>query len=490
MADMGRLLRAGGVLVVVVAIVVAAAGGAYYSGAIAQPTAGIEDYGDWGEITDERTEVVTTFWVDNPNAVGMTVDSDVSASSRLYLNGVNLAHGEKGGISIEPGNNTVPISTSIRNDELAPFWAAFVNDDETIHLRAESSATVDAGPLATTVDLPTQRKTLLADETPVINALSQSAAAAEGTYTASMTVDQGPVEETTVVGYEVQRGWASWGTVDERTTTVLFHFRVHNPSETVAVPAVPDGLGMSVDMNDVRLFRAQGDELSPRNVDGDSVIPPGETRTVVLEVQMDNSKVDEWFTSHVRNDERTEIATQLQLVYNVDGHTFRLPEDGPKYRCELRTAILVDDRGSSTTCLEPESIPGGQTAADGSDEGSSSSDGTTTPTTETPPPSQPTDERPTPTAESEPPTAILSANQTSGEAPLTVAFDASESTDPNGDIERYIWRFKDGTAPREGEAVTHTFRTAGEYEVELVVVDADGNRDAETVTITVDPRGL
>lgn len=488
------------VLVIGVAI-----GGALSTGVIQQPTAGLEDYGDWGEVTDERTEVVTTLWVKNPNTVGVTLGDDMRASYGLYLNGVNVATGEKEGISIQSGNNSIPVSTYIQNENIPPWWVAYVQSNETIHLRAESSAHVDAGPLSTSVDLPTQRQTLLQNSKPVINALSQAAASAEGNYTKSVSVEEGPVENQATVGYEVQRGWATWGDVDTDSTTVHFHFRVHNPSRTVAVPAVPDGLGVSVDMNDVRLLRAQGEEFSPVNVDRDAVIRPGETREVVFEVRMNNTLVDEWFRSHVRNGERTRIETQLQFVYDVQGSTFRVPEEGGlTYTCDLQTAILVDDQETATDCFKPESVPGGQAAVNASetvtnrtDDDSTTTIGTETTTAETTPETettttattQTTTTQTTTTVESEPPTARATANQTEGEAPLTVSFDASGSTDPNRDIERYVWQFDDGSPPENGEVVTHTFRSAGEYQVRLVVIDSEGNRDSTTITVTVERRG-
>lgn len=355
---MGVVKKAVSLIIALLVVAAAGIGGAYYAGILEKPTAGLEDYGDWGEVTEDRTEVITSVWVNNPNPAGLTIADSISASYQLYLNDVNVANGQKVGISIQPGNNTIQISTYIQNENLSAWWVAFVQNDETIALRTESTANIDAGPLSTSIDLPTQRQTLLQDSTPVINALSQTVAAAEGEYTKTISVGTGLAEESETVGYEIKRGWATWGNVNQDTTTVLFHLRIHNPSDTVAVPAVPDGVGVSVDMNDVRLFRAQGEELSPQNVDGDAVIQPGETREVVFAVQMDNSKIDEWFRSHVRNNEQTEITTQFQLVFNTEETTFRVPEKGGlTYTCNLQTAILEDGQQTETDCLQPESVP-------------------------------------------------------------------------------------------------------------------------------------
>lgn len=498
-------VRVLGLLVIVAAVV----GGAYFVGAIEQPTAGLEDHGDWGEVTDERTEIITTVWVNNPNQIGISLDGDVRASYQLYLNNVNLAQGSKEGISIPPGNNTVDLTSELNNQQLPTWWVAFIQNNETIQLRAVPRATVSAGPFTVSPELPEENRTLLADETPVISALSAVASKSEDRYTQNVSVEtlpdrfnQLPETELTTdkyeIGYVVQEGWATWGDVSQETTEVRFHFLIQNPSETVCMPAEPEHVGLSVDMNDIEMFQAQANDTTLENPaefagEGDAclgaidrpVLAPQETREVVYSVEMDNDKLDEWFTSHVDRTEQTEVRTELQFVFRFNETEFRLPADSPAaYTCRFQTNILVDDQTTETTCGQPESI--GVDTSDTDQETDNNGDGTPTPT-ETP--TDTVTETSTATPTPAPPTARVAANQTVGQAPLTVSFNASDSTDPNGDIEGYIWRFKDGTTPEEGETVTHTFRTAGEYEVELTVIDAQGNRDSTTVTITVELRG-
>lgn len=345
----------------VVAAVALAGGGylAYASGVVEEPSAGLEDKGDWGEVTDDRTEIVTSLWVDNPNPVGLTLGSGVSASYEISLNGVGVAEGSKDSIAIRPGNNTVEVSTYLDNDKLVPWWVNFVKNDETVHLNVQGRAHVDAPAVGGTYEFPAVERTMLRDSTPVIDSMSAASSEMEGSYTETATVAAGPVEENVTAGVEVRDAWATWGDVSRNRTTVLFHFRVHNPSEVVPVPAAPDGVGMRVDMNDVTLLRAQGDEFSTRSVGEDAVIRPGETREVVVEVDMDNEKIDEWFTSHVRNGERTRIDVQMQFVYEVPetGTTVRVPTDGGlTYSCEMQTAILEDGQRTATNCGDGGSV--------------------------------------------------------------------------------------------------------------------------------------
>jgi glucose/arabinose dehydrogenase len=76
-----------------------------------------------------------------------------------------------------------------------------------------------------------------------------------------------------------------------------------------------------------------------------------------------------------------------------------------------------------------------------------------------------------------PPVAVLTANTTSGAAPLTVAFDGTASMDPDtGDLLTYIWDFGDGTAPTEttGATATNVYSTPGTFTATLTVRDNHG----------------
>jgi PKD repeat protein len=74
----------------------------------------------------------------------------------------------------------------------------------------------------------------------------------------------------------------------------------------------------------------------------------------------------------------------------------------------------------------------------------------------------------------QPPIAVISANPLSGAAPLTVTFDGSGSTDPDGSVVSWIWSFGDATSAT-GAVVTHTYTNIGiTYYPSLTVVDNRG----------------
>lgn len=91
--------------------------------------------------------------------------------------------------------------------------------------------------------------------------------------------------------------------------------------------------------------------------------------------------------------------------------------------------------------------------------------------------------------ENQSPTAAFSATPDSGEPPLNVMFNASESEDTDGTISSYEWDFGDGSAHESGVAVVHTYTSSGSYEAILTVTDNAEEADTLTHTITVNSPG-
>ena len=87
-----------------------------------------------------------------------------------------------------------------------------------------------------------------------------------------------------------------------------------------------------------------------------------------------------------------------------------------------------------------------------------------------------------------PPTAELSANPTTGNAPLTVDFDASGSYDPDGSIVEYEWDWEgDGIYDLfSGTVATayHHYAMPGEYDAMVRVTDVDGSMATDTTVIS------
>jgi len=82
------------------------------------------------------------------------------------------------------------------------------------------------------------------------------------------------------------------------------------------------------------------------------------------------------------------------------------------------------------------------------------------------------------------PAVTFTAAPTSGQAPLTVNFDATTADDPDGWFASRSWDFGDG-ARAWGPEVSHTYQQEGTYTVTLTGTDNDGASAVATETIVV-----
>jgi glucose/arabinose dehydrogenase len=85
------------------------------------------------------------------------------------------------------------------------------------------------------------------------------------------------------------------------------------------------------------------------------------------------------------------------------------------------------------------------------------------------------------------PTAVARATPTTGTAPLQVGFDATGSSDPDGDALSFAWDLDGDGAYDDSTSATPswTYTTAGTVGASLRVTDARGAAATDTVTITI-----
>ena len=85
------------------------------------------------------------------------------------------------------------------------------------------------------------------------------------------------------------------------------------------------------------------------------------------------------------------------------------------------------------------------------------------------------------------PVADFTATPPQGNAPLTVHFDASASTDSDGTISTYEWDFGDGSGTAQGKEIDHEFQNPSGpgYPVKLVVTDDGDQKGTRTKTVVV-----
>ncbi|MEE6209842.1 LEA type 2 family protein [Salarchaeum sp. III] len=339
------------------------AGGAVVTGVVGVPSVASMD-NDFGEVTDDVTAVNTELVVHNPNPLGVRL-GDTTMNYSVLMNDVTMATGSKSGFDIDTGNTSINLTTYLQNDRIPDWWVTHIRNGETTSLVV--NADVHSGLLGRTFNYQTGGQTISTD---IISQFNSSETRA---------VDSGSVLVEDPLFY-VNRTNASWGGVSSAETPIDMEFLVHNPKDT---PLGVSKIGYNITMNNISVGEGE--------LDKGVVVPPHESKEVDARTGIRNQRLDEWWVSHLRNDQVTNLTIDFYAVIEppVEGAgEMRIPLRGLTYTRTIETNIFQDgdeDTSANDTSNGTDTTTGtttGTTTSSGTTE-ETTTDGTTAGTTDT-----------------------------------------------------------------------------------------------------------
>jgi LEA14-like dessication related protein len=241
---------------------------------------------DWGEVTNETTEIHTSATVENPNSGAMGDLLRLSVGETVTINGVEMADEQSSIESLEAGTNEVEHVVPMQHDAVPEWWAAHVNNGERSSIVVDPFATADVGFTKFDVDVAERNSTV---ETDVLSGLNT-------TDPKPLTVKGQPVGT-------VREVRANWGTATTERTPITVTARIENSAPR---PITVSDLAYDVRMN--QIIVGNGTDTTEYR------IPAGETRTVRFTVQLDSQAMDEWWVTHVRKGERTVVESDATVL--------------------------------------------------------------------------------------------------------------------------------------------------------------------------------
>jgi LEA14-like dessication related protein len=377
-------------LATVLLLLVASVAGAYTLGLVGTPA--VTDVENrFGSVDDEETTVRTDLVLSNPNPVGVSLGG-ASVAYTVSMNDVGMARGEREGLDLPAGRSDLGFTTRMDNDRIPAWWVTHVRNGERTEVRVD--ATVRSSTLGRSVDL-TRTRTV---ETDIVEQF-------RSTEHRPVNADLPLVSDPVLVVRETD---ANWGTVTNRSTPIEMSFVVYNPK---SVPYAVTEIGYNVTMNGVPVGNG--------TTETGTVLPPEEETTVPATTVIDNRRLDEWWVTHLENDQRTDLRIDFHATVDLPGGgTVRVPLDALTYTRTVETDIFGTKNASANGSTAAEDATTATTAP--TDGGTATDGGATTaarPTATTAPTGDSTTGRPTaiPTSTDDGGLLGLGGNATDGE---------------------------------------------------------------------------
>jgi LEA14-like dessication related protein len=335
------------VVLVALGLVTASVGGAFALGVVGAPSVQTVE-NRFGDVTNRTTVIETDLVVNNPNPVGVQLGG-TTIDYTVTMNDVAMAAGTKEGLDVATGDTTLNFSTRMQNTKIPDWWVTHLRNGEV------TNVTVDADVRTSllgnrTFDFQQGQQV----ETDIIGAF-------ESDETRPVNANRPLVSDPILY---INRTEAQYGTVTEARTPIVTDFVVYNPK---AQPYAITEVGYEVTMNDIHVGEGRTNESY--------VIPGGTTETIRTTPTIRNERLDEWWVSHLRNDQVTELRIDFYAKVELPtGNEIRIPLDALTYERSIETDIFGNEEGTNASASDP-----GETST-GSEGSTGTASATATPT--------------------------------------------------------------------------------------------------------------
>ena len=279
--------------------------------AFSQPEVGAIELG-WGEVTDAVTEIEATVGLSRPDESPFLDLASLDLDQTVRINGVTVADDSTAVGTAPIREGTVPLLIHLDNSKVPEWWAAHLNGGESSTIEIDTVATVDVGMTTFPIDVPAEGRSFTTDLLSDLN------------VDAPRHVERGGSRPLTV-----HRTRASWGRATPTRAPVVVDVDVSNRA---GAPVTISDVTYRVALNDVVL----GDGV----LDQAYTVAAGTDRTVRFLLVLDNSKMDEWWVSHIRNGERTTVEVELSATVRSRGFEQTVALDSPEPSPPIETDIL------------------------------------------------------------------------------------------------------------------------------------------------------
>ncbi len=318
----GRIFKYLGITVVTLAALVAIG---YFLGVFGVPQLnGIDN--EFGTVNETDTEIRTNVSVNNPNPIGVSIGG-VKIDYTVAMNDLPMANGTKNGVSIQTGNSSVEFVTYLNNTRIPEWWYTHIRNGEQTEVGIEATVTHsqlgESPPIEETENV----------ETDILSSF-------DSTETREINANRELVDDPVLYINETEGGFGD--NLTRERTPIDLDFTMYNPKQ---YPYAVTEIGYTINMNNVTVGEG--------TTTGEQILAPESTSTLSAETVIQNERLDQWWVSHLENNEETTLTIDSYVVVDpdvpgVNVEPVRIDSDELDYETTIETDILGQDEESSS----------------------------------------------------------------------------------------------------------------------------------------------
>lgn len=264
---------------------------------------------EWGEVARDRSVVLTTVTVRNPNDFALDV---VDARFDIRANGVPLGEGrlaEPAALAPERSTDVRLVTRVDTGRFLADWWLSHLAANETTVLAVAGTVDVTSGPVTLAVPVAEER-TWRSD---VPGALASALRTCPSSGLAPCIASSAH----------------EWGERNASATTLQSVLVVRNPAP-FPVPLPLGAATLELRLNGVTVAKGAGDGVVVLAARGDTEVP--------MTTALDHGALREWWPTHVARCERSEAVARVNLLGGLLAADVPLEPLETAFACDAPTA--------------------------------------------------------------------------------------------------------------------------------------------------------
>lgn len=257
-----------------------------------------ETTSEWGEVRNDETEIESTVELVNENDETFDDLLTLSVTQRTTLAGVTVAEGTERVADLPEGAGRIDVTTTMPHSVVPEWWAAHLRNGEVSETRTDIDAAADVGVTTLPLDVRNRTSTVQTDLLGDLDDDSTQTVESERTGRGLLTIHSTS---------------ARWDDPTPENATIIVEADIENEHASEVTIRNVDYV---VDINTVRL----ADDRAPQT----HTLAPGERRTVRFSMTLNNSKMEQWWPTHVENGEESTLRREVTATVEADGETERV----------------------------------------------------------------------------------------------------------------------------------------------------------------------